>query len=352
MTLAAGSVPPVAAASAGTPVAQRLAPGSVVAIVVACRRREPLGALLAALARQNRPVDHLIVVDNSPEDSVADLVAAYPGVSTYVPSWRNLGSAGGFALGALTALACGASWVWFFDDDARPATDDCLQTLLSSAARHGLQLVAPVVVSAGDPGQLSFLLRKGLKWVRRPGELVRTGAPASPRMPFNGTLFGAEALDVIGVPDYRLFLRGDEVDVYRRALRSGLPFGTCLTAAVLHPSGVGGFHPILGGRTYVQDPGDPGKRVLHLPEPRLPVHAARPAPPLAARLRDLRLVLPGHPARSRRPPGMATPDAHGPPGTAPAPAQPVAGAPPHRVGGNSASLRARDTRSSPTAPSA
>lgn len=260
MTLAAGPVPPVAAASAGTPVAQRLAPGSVVAIVVACRRREPLGALLAALACQNRPVDHLIVVDNSPEDSVADLVAAYPGVSTYVPSWRNLGSAGGFALGALTALACGASWVWFFDDDARPATDDCLQTLLSSAARHGLQLVAPVVVSAGDPGQLSFLLRKGLKWVRRPGELCERELLPRHACLFNGTLFGAEALDVIGVPDYRLFLRGDEVDVYRRALRSGLPFGTCLTAAVLHPSGVGEFHPILGGRTYVQDPGDPGKR--------------------------------------------------------------------------------------------
>jgi hypothetical protein len=34
----------------------------VVAIVVACRRRELLGALLAALARQSRPVDHLIVV--------------------------------------------------------------------------------------------------------------------------------------------------------------------------------------------------------------------------------------------------------------------------------------------------
>ena len=77
---------------------------------------------------------------------------------------------------------------------------------------------------------------------------------------FNGALFSAEALDVIGVPDYRLFLRGEEVDVHRRALRSGLPFGTCLTAAVLHPSGVGEFQPILGGRTYVQDPGDPGKR--------------------------------------------------------------------------------------------
>jgi rhamnopyranosyl-N-acetylglucosaminyl-diphospho-decaprenol beta-1,3/1,4-galactofuranosyltransferase len=232
----------------------------VVAIIVACRRRELLGTLLAALARQSRPVDHLIVVDNGPDDSVADLVAAYPGTSTYLPSWRNLGSAGGFALGALTALAYGASWVWFFDDDGRPATDDCLQTLLSCAARHGLKLVAPVVVSAGDPGQLSFLLRRGLAWVRRPDELHERELLPSHVDLFNGALFSAEALDVIGVPDYRLFLRGDEVDVHRRALRSGLPFGTCLTATLLHPSGESEFQPILGGRAYVQDPVDPGKR--------------------------------------------------------------------------------------------
>jgi rhamnopyranosyl-N-acetylglucosaminyl-diphospho-decaprenol beta-1,3/1,4-galactofuranosyltransferase len=260
VTLVAGSVPPVAAGSAGTPVAQRLALGSVVAIVVTWRRRELLGVLLGALTRQSRPVDHLIVVDNSPDHSVADLVAAFPGASTYVPSWRNLGSAGGFALGALTALAYDASWVWFIDDDGKPATDDCLRELLACAARHGLALVAPVVLNVDDPGRLSFLMRLGLSWIRRPDDLgTREFLPGHACL-FNGALFSAEALDVIGVPDYRLFLRGDEIDVHRRALRAGLPFGTCLTAALLHPSGEREFQPILGGRAYVQDPVDPGKR--------------------------------------------------------------------------------------------
>ena len=219
-----------------------------------------LGVLLDALASQSRPVDHLIVVDNSPDHSVADLVAAFPGPSTYVPSWRNLGSAGGFALGALTALAHGASWVWFMDDDARPATDDCLTELLACAARHGLELVAPVVVNVDDPERLSFLMRRGLSWIRRPEDLgAREFLPGHACL-FNGALFSAAALDVVGVPDYRLFLRGDEVEIHRRAARSGLPFGTCLTTALLHPSGVDEFKPIVGGRLYVQDPVDPGKR--------------------------------------------------------------------------------------------
>ena len=239
---------------------QRLAAGSVVAIVVTWRRRELLALLLSALARQSRPVDHLIVVDNSPDHSVADLVAACPVASTYVPSWRNLGSAGGFALGALTALAYGASWVWFMDDDGRPATDDCLRELLACAVRHGLELVAPLVVNVDDPGRLSFLMRRGLSWIRRPDELREREILPGYACLFNGALFSSEALDVIGVPDYRLFLRGDEVEIYRRAVRSGLPFGTCLTTAFLHPSGVAEFKPILGGWVHVADPMDPGKR--------------------------------------------------------------------------------------------
>jgi rhamnopyranosyl-N-acetylglucosaminyl-diphospho-decaprenol beta-1,3/1,4-galactofuranosyltransferase len=232
----------------------------VAAIVVTRRRPERLATLLAALARQSRRVDDVIVVDNGPDQSTAELVATRPGDSTYVPSWRNLGSAGGFALGALTALAHGASWVWFFDDDAVPATDDCLRALLACADRHGLELVAPIVVSDDDPGQLSFLMRRGLRWVQRPDELREREFLPSYAGLFNGALFSAEALDVVGVPDYRLFLRGEEVEIYRRALRSGLSFGTCLTAQLLHPSGKKESRPILGGLAYVHDPVDPGKR--------------------------------------------------------------------------------------------
>jgi rhamnopyranosyl-N-acetylglucosaminyl-diphospho-decaprenol beta-1,3/1,4-galactofuranosyltransferase len=58
----------------------------------------------------------------------------------------------------------------------------------------------------------------------------------------------------------RLFIRGDEVELHRRLVRSGLPFGTCLETAYLHPCGSEEFRPILGGRMHTQYPDDPAKR--------------------------------------------------------------------------------------------
>ena len=55
-------------------------------------------------------------------------------------------------------------------------------------------------------------------------------------------------------------MRGDEVEVHRRLVRSGLPFGTCLDAVYLHPQGSDEFKPILGGRMHTQYPDDPIKR--------------------------------------------------------------------------------------------
>ena len=68
------------------------------------------------------------------------------------------------------------------------------------------------------------------------------------------------ALDAVGVPDYRLFLRGDETELHRRLVRSGLAFGTCLQAAYLHPEGTEEFQPILAGRLSAQYPADATKR--------------------------------------------------------------------------------------------
>ncbi|MGV9860536.1 galactofuranosyltransferase GlfT1 [Gordonia sp. NPDC003425] len=240
----------------------------VIAVVVTHRRAELLAASLAVVAGQTRPVDHLVVVDNADEKAVADLVAAQRIPTTYLGSQRNLGGAGGFALGMLHALALGADWVWCADDDGRPEGPDVLASLLDCAARHGLDEVSPVVANIDDPDVLAFPLRRGLVWRRKRSELfVDTGTPSDDDdlLPgiaslFNGALFSARALEEIGVPDLRLFFRGDEVEMHRRLVRSGLRFGTCLTTAYLHPYGSDEFRPILGGRMHTQYPDNPTKR--------------------------------------------------------------------------------------------
>ncbi|HET9256989.1 MAG TPA: glycosyltransferase family 2 protein [Pseudonocardiaceae bacterium] len=231
----------------------------VIAVVVTRCRRESLAKSLAVVAEQTRQPDHLVVVDNGMEEPAQDVVADCPIPSTYLPSLRNLGGAGGFALGILHALALGADWVWLADDDGRPADVRVLQTLLEEAKRRDLAVISPVVVNIDDPERLAFPLRQGLSWKRHRSELGVDFLPGIASF-FNGALFSAEALDVVGVPDYRLFIRGDEVEVHRRVVRSGLRFGTTLRASYAHPDGSDEFKPMLRGHFHAQDPADEIKR--------------------------------------------------------------------------------------------
>ena len=232
----------------------------IIAVVVTRYRSELLRHSLAAVAAQSRRPDHLVVVDNGPDDEARRAVEDSGLPATYLPSERNLGGAGGFALGMLHALALGADWVWCADDDGRPADETVLATLLAAAEKHGLAEVSPMVTDAADPERLAFPLRRGLRWRRRRSDFA--GLEVLPRYAslFNGALFRADALDVVGVPDYRLFFRGDETEIHRRLVRSGLPFGTCVGAAYVHPEGTTEFQPILGGRLSAQYPADDTKR--------------------------------------------------------------------------------------------
>jgi rhamnopyranosyl-N-acetylglucosaminyl-diphospho-decaprenol beta-1,3/1,4-galactofuranosyltransferase len=232
----------------------------VVAVVVTRHRPVLLRESLAALATQTRRPDHLVVVDNGPDDEARQAVEACGLPVTYLPSRRNLGGAGGFALGMLHALAMGADWVWCADDDGRPADDSVLATLLAAAERHGLAEVSPLVTDMADPERLAFPLRRGLQWRRRRSDFAGIDLLPNYASLFNGALFRADALDVVGVPDYRLFFRGDETEIHRRLVRSGLPFGTCVDAAYVHPEGTTEFEPILGGRLSAQYPSSDVKR--------------------------------------------------------------------------------------------
>jgi rhamnopyranosyl-N-acetylglucosaminyl-diphospho-decaprenol beta-1,3/1,4-galactofuranosyltransferase len=225
-----------------------------------------LAKSLDAICSQTRAPDHLVVVDNDFSDGqdvrVRDIANGQPIATTYLVSRRNLGGAGGFALGILHALALGADWVWLADDDGRPSDAGMLGTLLACAEKRELAEVSPMVCDMADPQRLAFPLRRGLLWRRRVSEL-RTGTddllPGIASL-FNGALFRASTLEAVGVPDMRLFVRGDEVEVHRRLVRSGLPFGTCLNAVYLHPQGSDEFKPILGGRMHTQYPDDAAKR--------------------------------------------------------------------------------------------
>lgn len=299
---------------AGQPKSAKAAQKAATAtIVVTHNRVEDLKQSLPIVAGQTHMPEWLIIVDNGCDPRVKELAeevaqrrssesGAAPEIH-YIGSKTNLGGAGGFALGMLTALTLGADWVWCADDDGRPEDAHVLAELHGCAKRHQLDAVSPVVCDIKAPAKLAFPLRRGLVWRRQREELFESGI--NPRLPrvedaggetwftnfavqeaatglplpedletidadhdllpgiaslFNGALFSAKSLEKIGVPDYRLFIRGDEVEFHRRLARSGLRFGTCLTTAYLHPSGSGEFLPIFGGKMHTQYPADEFKR--------------------------------------------------------------------------------------------
>ncbi len=233
---------------------------STAAVIVTHQRVELLRASLEQVVNQTHPVEWVIVVDNGREDTVRELVHELAGErAVYLPSATNLGGAGGFAYGFLTALALGAEAIWCADDDGRPADSHVLAALYDVAEEHRLHEVSPVVCNINDPSRLAFPLRQGLVWRRHRHELEGDFLPGIASL-FNGALISARAMEIIGVPDYRLFIRGDEVEYHRRLVRSGLSFGTALNTAYLHPDGSDEFKPILGGKMHTQYPDNEGKR--------------------------------------------------------------------------------------------
>lgn len=257
----------VAERPAGTPSVTRVKSPEVpvervVCVVVTHERPESLARCLAAVAAQTRKPDHLVVVDNACDEDTLAILDAVDLPHTYLPSRTNLGGAGGFAYGILTARALGADWVWLADDDGSPGDERTLETLLAYAGRLGLDAVSPLVVDAAEPTRLAFPLRQGREWLRTRADLgSRNFLPGIAQL-FNGALFTAHALDALGVPDPRLFIRGDEVEIHRRLVRSRLRFGTVVTTHYRHPSGASDFVPILGGRLPVYLPANPDRAAI------------------------------------------------------------------------------------------
>lgn len=235
-------------------------------VAVACVTQDRPGdvlALVAALRAQTVPVAFLCLVDAGREPVPRAAVEEAAGGRfelRYVRSLANLGGAGGFSLAILTALATGADRVWLMDDDARPVQPDCLGILLEEAGRRELSAVSPLVVAPQDHDALAFSHRVGGRLTRSRADLEPLGFLPGHATFFNGALMAEHVFFEVGLPDLRLFLRGDEVDFLVRLRRSGLPFGTTTRAAVAHPPGWAEEHVVVPGRLKVVVPETAFKR--------------------------------------------------------------------------------------------
>jgi rhamnopyranosyl-N-acetylglucosaminyl-diphospho-decaprenol beta-1,3/1,4-galactofuranosyltransferase len=225
-------------------------------------RPDDVRTLLGALSQQTHAL-HAIALVDAGSSPVADIAAASAAPVKYVRSLANLGGAGGFSLAILTAIASGAEWVWIMDDDAHPEDPNCLATLLAAAKSRGQDVVVPLIVAPGEPRKLSFPFRLDGHLTHERSVVEPLGFIADVGQFFNGALIRTDVFFKVGLPDLRLFIRGDEVDFMLRLRQAKVKFGTVTSVALTHPAGWGEVQEVMGDRFHVLVPETPFKRFYY-----------------------------------------------------------------------------------------
>jgi rhamnopyranosyl-N-acetylglucosaminyl-diphospho-decaprenol beta-1,3/1,4-galactofuranosyltransferase len=232
---------------------------TVAVAAVTFDRPDDVRTLLDALSRQDHPISSVALVDSGTSD-VADLAAQSDAPVNYIRSQTNLGGAGGFSLAILSAMASGAEWIWIMDDDAHPEDADVLRRLLEAARTRNLDVVVPLIVAPTDATRLSFPFRIQGRTTHEREQVEKLGFIEDVAQFFNGALIRTSVFFRVGLPDVRLFIRGDETDFMLRLRRAGIPFGTVTTVALSHPPGWAEVQHVIGDRLHVLVPETPFKR--------------------------------------------------------------------------------------------
>ena len=231
----------------------------IVCVVVTHDRPECLEHALRNVLAQTRRPDRVIVVDNGSKPQTRSAAAKFPEVR-HVASQRNLGGAGGFALAIMLAMAEGADWIWTMDDDGFPATPTCLAGLCEAAREHKATVVGPMILDDRDGTKLAFPFRVGTRYRFSVAEVEDAQVFPGLAYLFNGILFHASVFERVGLPDIRLFFRGDELDLLARMRISGEPIVTTTLARFCHPASTAEIHPFMSGLAHAVVPETPIKQ--------------------------------------------------------------------------------------------
>ena len=212
---------------------------SICAVVVTFNRKQQLNACLRSIFDAERIPDQIIVVDNASTDGTARLVEQQLPDVQVIRLDRNTGCAGGFKAGILSALETDHDFIWLMDDD-HTAEPDTLSRLVEAAQAANCDAVGPVLLEPGDSDTLTTRYPARANLCRYYTELVSEfGADALIDQfptPFNGVLYCANALRSLGLPDDRLFIRGDDLDYWLRMQEQGLHAVVAVAARMHHPS--------------------------------------------------------------------------------------------------------------------
>jgi GT2 family glycosyltransferase len=199
----------------------------VYAFTLNWNRRDDTLACLESLAGLDYPHKRLLLVDNGSTDGTASAVAArFPEVAI-VANERNLGFAAGANMGLRYALAEGAEYIFFINNDA--VADPQMLNHLLAAAAPDVGMVAPKIFYAGEPRRIW-----SVGGLRHPWTGEQTGDARNmmdgdrwqdvvERDFFVGcaVLFSRAFLETVGLYDERFFMYYEDADLSWRAREAG-----------------------------------------------------------------------------------------------------------------------------------
>jgi len=167
-----------------------------------------------------------VVVDNASHDRSWETVTRVVPGATLIRSPVNTGFTGGNNRAVREALALGAEYVLFLNNDTR-LDSDLIESLIGEAGPH--TIVAPHVYLEGSPdhlddtiGTFSWLRGAWRNWTFNravPDDLRRPGPVAMASL--TALLVPAAVFRTIGFLDERMFMYYEDFDFVRRAQAAG-----------------------------------------------------------------------------------------------------------------------------------
>jgi len=212
---------------------------------------EETAGCLSSLFKMDYPNYRIVVVDNgSMDDSLARL-QIFADRITLLKSETNLGYTGGNNLGARHALANGAEYVWFLNNDTVIPSDG-LTKLVACAMEGQIDLGSPVIYYADWPGRVWFCSYNFdlASCACRPTTDIETARAWQRDEPNRVALVGTALLirravfQAIGMLDDRFFAYCEDIDYCIRSAEAGFRNAVVFNAAVYHkkaPDGPANF---------------------------------------------------------------------------------------------------------------
>lgn len=221
-------------------------------VIVNWNNYEATRAFVASFARAPYPDHEVIVVDNnSPNGSTKRIEAEFPEY-TYIYNDENVGIAAANNIAMRHALARGARYIFFFNNDLELIEEDFFTKMVSYMEQHPRAgMAAPQLLHPDGRLQPSVKLMQTpfnqcaeWLWLRSVVRRMNVGRPhsgplrASDFVMASALLVRKEAIEDIGPEDERFFLGYEDMDWCERAREKGWSVDYIPEARVTHWHGV------------------------------------------------------------------------------------------------------------------